>query len=59
MSVKLKSKVQLDGTEYTVAKLAGKEVRLESANGEVKYRRVATVERLLDEQKPTRRRNRA
>ena len=56
MTVKLKQKVQLEGTEYTVTKLAGKEIRLESADGTVKYRRLATVERMLDEQKPAKQR---
>lgn len=44
-------KLMIDGIEYGVTKLAGKEVRLESVDGKTtKYRAVSTIEKLLLEQ---------
>ena len=46
MTVAVGTKIDLDGVEYEVIRLAGKEVRLE-ADGVVKYRAVRTVKAML------------
>jgi hypothetical protein len=52
------TKVKIDGKTFTVTKLAGKEARLEvgksptEAAGTLKYRRITTLERMLDAKPP-------
>ena len=67
MAVKVGSKVQLDSGEFRVARLAGKEARLikvgvkaddaSEADGTLRYRRLTTLERMLEERKAGRKQN--
>jgi hypothetical protein len=54
MAVKVGNKITIEGTEYKVVSVGSWEVICEAVDGRRKYPRVATVERLLKEQKPSR-----